>query len=431
MNNIIWGNSDGQTRQEIKISMGNPPIFNYCDIQGGWEGEGNMDSDPLFSDTLFHLSEYSPCIGSGVDTIRIEENNYYCPETDYEGNQKPNPVDIYIDIGALESTFPSKAFPLSTSFLEKYVPINTGTAHVNTEIFNPHNENINVSVIISSADTSAVDSTELFDDGTHEDGNAGDGLYGGNFESITEETFYTASIGINYITNDQYVVFNDNKKFFTTIGPIKLSSYQIISSDTIPNHGDRIGYKLTLRNEGQTAIATNVTTTLVSLDSCVTIVGSPDKDYGDIAPGATAIQAGGHTILLGDTLSGCSNPMTTQILVEISSNGQVFWYDTLEINFSDIEKDDLDLPKSFALHQNYPNPFNPKTIINYQLPMMNYVDLSIYNLVGQKVATLVNKKQNAGAYQIEWNASGFASGIYYYRIEAGEFQDVKKMILLR
>jgi len=88
------------------------------------------------------------------------------------------------------------------------------------------------------------------------------------------------------------------------------------------------------------------------------------------------------------------------------------------------------IPSSFTLEQNYPNPFNPVTIINYRLPMSSEVQLSIYNLLGQKVATLVDRKQKAGTYQVEWDASAFASGIYYYRIQAGEFQDVKKMILL-
>jgi flagellar hook assembly protein FlgD len=70
-------------------------------------------------------------------------------------------------------------------------------------------------------------------------------------------------------------------------------------------------------------------------------------------------------------------------------------------------------------------------MINYQIPMTNEVELSIYNLLGQNVATLVDEKQNAGYHQVEWDASGFASGIYYYRIEAGKFADVKKMILLK
>jgi outer membrane protein assembly factor BamB len=89
-------------------------------------------------------------------------------------------------------------------------------------------------------------------------------------------------------------------------------------------------------------------------------------------------------------------------------------------------------PQIFELMQNYPNPFNPKTIINYELQMINHVDLSIYNLLGQKVATLVDKRQKAGYHQVEWNASEFASGLYYYqlRTEAG-FIQTKKLVLLR
>jgi hypothetical protein len=88
-------------------------------------------------------------------------------------------------------------------------------------------------------------------------------------------------------------------------------------------------------------------------------------------------------------------------------------------------------PEHFELNQNYPNPFNPKTIINYKLPNSNDVDLSIYNLLGQKVATLVLEKQTAGFQEVEWDASEMPSGIYYYRISAGNFHDVKKMILLK
>jgi hypothetical protein len=90
----------------------------------------------------------------------------------------------------------------------------------------------------------------------------------------------------------------------------------------------------------------------------------------------------------------------------------------------------LKTPSSYSL-SNYPNPFNPKTIINYELKIINDVELNIYNLLGQKVAILVNERQNAGTYQVEWNASGFASGAYYYRLDAGDFRAVKKMVLLR
>jgi photosystem II stability/assembly factor-like uncharacterized protein len=90
------------------------------------------------------------------------------------------------------------------------------------------------------------------------------------------------------------------------------------------------------------------------------------------------------------------------------------------------------IPHKFELSQNYPNPFNPKTIINYEIPIVNHVDVSIYNLLGQKIATLVDRRQNAGTYQVEWDGSGFASGIYYYqlRTDAG-FIQTKKLILLK
>jgi flagellar hook assembly protein FlgD len=96
-----------------------------------------------------------------------------------------------------------------------------------------------------------------------------------------------------------------------------------------------------------------------------------------------------------------------------------------------ISKEGQMIPTTYALKQNYPNPFNPNTIINYQLPMTNDVELSIYNLLGQKVSTLVHERQQVGYHQVEWDASRFSSGIYYYKIEAGNFQDVKKMILIK
>jgi hypothetical protein len=90
-----------------------------------------------------------------------------------------------------------------------------------------------------------------------------------------------------------------------------------------------------------------------------------------------------------------------------------------------------DLPQHFALNQNYPNPFNPKTVISWQLAVGNNVDLSIYNVLGQKIVTLISKRQPAGYYSYEWDASGLASGVYYYRLQAGDFVNTKKLIMLK
>ena len=90
------------------------------------------------------------------------------------------------------------------------------------------------------------------------------------------------------------------------------------------------------------------------------------------------------------------------------------------------------LPNTFNLYQNYPNPFNPKTVIRYDLPVTCHLVLSIYNTLGQKVATLVNKKEQAGVYQVEWDASGFSSGVYFYRLETDQsFTQIRKLIVLK
>lgn len=95
------------------------------------------------------------------------------------------------------------------------------------------------------------------------------------------------------------------------------------------------------------------------------------------------------------------------------------------------------LLKSFELYQNYPNPFNPTTTISYAVGTysnvpLQYVDLSIYNIIGQKVVTLVNKKQPAGDYQVVWNASNFPSGVYFYQLETDNgFIQTKKLMLLK
>jgi len=106
---------------------------------------------------------------------------------------------------------------------------------------------------------------------------------------------------------------------------------------------------------------------------------------------------------------------------------------------SDDEVFDLDpeLPKVFSLSQNYPNPFNPSTAIQYDVPGLSHVKFEIYNLLGQKVAELVNKNQNAGTYQLNWDAKDMTSGMYFYKIsarnlESGEtFVRTKKMMLMK
>jgi hypothetical protein len=89
------------------------------------------------------------------------------------------------------------------------------------------------------------------------------------------------------------------------------------------------------------------------------------------------------------------------------------------------------VPSRFSLSQNYPNPFNPSTNIIFQLPRANRVKLSVYDLVGREVEVLVNEELKAGEYEVDFNAANYPSGVYYYKLSAGDFNETKKMVLLK
>ncbi len=96
-----------------------------------------------------------------------------------------------------------------------------------------------------------------------------------------------------------------------------------------------------------------------------------------------------------------------------------------------VRDDKIDLPIGFALEQSFPNPFNSSTLIKYSLPIEGRVRLSVYNMLGQELATLVNETQSAGHKSVSFNASNLSSGIYTYRLTAGGFSNMKKMMLIK
>ncbi len=123
------------------------------------------------------------------------------------------------------------------------------------------------------------------------------------------------------------------------------------------------------------------------------------------------------------------------------TNGIVYGDTTL----TDIDADKNSIPTEFKLEQNYPNPFNPVTTIKYTIPIVTLsgalptgrqvegsrVQLKVYDVLGNEIATLVNEQKNTGSYEVNWNASNYPSGVYFYRLQAGTFTETKKMLLLK
>ena len=129
--------------------------------------------------------------------------------------------------------------------------------------------------------------------------------------------------------------------------------------------------------------------------------------------------------------SGLGDPKVTHLSVDEKK----IWFGTwsglwvFSGNIEDIENDDIIF--NYSLKQNYPNPFNPTTKISYSIPQPGFVSLKVYNTLGQEVSTLVSEFKRPGNYEASFNASQLASGVYFYKIQAGTFAEVKKMLLLK
>jgi len=126
-------------------------------------------------------------------------------------------------------------------------------------------------------------------------------------------------------------------------------------------------------------------------------------------------------------------PLTIKNLTALSGKIQrdnTLYYEQNSVVIASVHVQ-TDIPVNYSLEQNYPNPFNPITTIQYQIPRDESVTLKVYNLLGQKVKTLVDENQRAGSYEIEFSADNLASGVYYYRLIAGNYTETKRMILLQ
>ncbi len=102
-----------------------------------------------------------------------------------------------------------------------------------------------------------------------------------------------------------------------------------------------------------------------------------------------------------------------------------------EYNVTSVKSIDLNIPDEFSLEQNYPNPFNPATTIRFNITQAAFTSLEVYNLLGEKISTLVSKDLKAGVYEYEWNASNLSSGVYFYKLASGTLSVTKKLLLAK
>jgi hypothetical protein len=135
--------------------------------------------------------------------------------------------------------------------------------------------------------------------------------------------------------------------------------------------------------------------------------------------------------------NGNSNSPKVYNYIEKNVNSGKYYYRLIQIDldgsfkYSNVIEETVSGPNNFELSQNYPNPFNPSTKINYSVSQKSDVQIIIYDILGNKVKELINREVEAGNYTAEFNAANLSSGIYFYRLQAGNFVDTKKMTLLK
>jgi len=301
-NTILWGNQS-PVGPEIYVD-GESPEITYCDIEGGWNGQGNIDSDPLFVSSVkndFSLRWRSPCIDNGN------------PETD------PDPDQTRADIGALY-------FDQTVRFFIEVWP------HEGPIVIPPEGGDVSYDYWVY------------------------------NFTQIGRE-------------GDVWIYVHRPDQGQTLL--------ELLEDVTIPPQ-DSVG-----ENDVSEHISRNAPEGYYTLVTCL-------GDFPNI------VRDSSYFVFYKEPGTG------------------------VEDDFHDWKS-----PTSFSLAQNYPNPFNAQTVISYQLPTDAYVRLQVHDLLGRRAATLVEEKQVAGYRSVLWEASGLASGFYFYRLTAGDFTETKRMLLVK
>ena len=236
---------------------------------------------------------------------------------------------------------------------------------------------------------------------------------------------------------------NENAEFSLSLGSARVVAGELMAVDvSLANVAALMGYGFTLNYEADNFEFVSVAP---ADEDLLTSTGGESKLFHSmVADGQVEVVNG---VMNGTAISGGGDIVrfVFRVLREFEDNARFEIADGLVFDPSQLQNPAVvagvlelqSTPREFALHQNFPNPFNPDTTIKYDLAESADVTLQIYNVLGQVVRTLVGSEaQNAGRYQIRWNGMddrgvSVSSGIYFYRISAGEFQNVRKLMLLK
>ena len=430
---IIWQNDGNQ----ILVSSGSL-YASFSNIKDGWEGFGNIEERPLFcypGNDDYTIAENSPCVGSGQNGTNMGALDIGCDSVyvrpvffvDISGSDETgdgsqaNPFRT-IQKGINETISGDTVFVSAGEYVENIIwpnrnikligdgpneSIIDGGFNGNVIRFDGNNDNlINFNTIISGFTIQngyselgggiyVYSSTPLFENLLITQ-NISNGLGGGIYCSSTSSNIrLTRSTIIDNWAAGGSGIFNSESNL--------LIENCIVWSDSLQEIGS---------NNGSTFIRYSNILGGWGGDSNINIdplFCNPDSGDFTLAEDSPCVGTGESGVNMGAFGIGCA------AILGLS---------------------DEFIPTEYALFQNYPNPFNPKTTIRYDIPDNSFVNLSVFDIMGRKIKTLVNEKQTPGRKTIIWNAtnttgSKVSASMYFYVIQAGEFRQTRKMVLLK
>jgi hypothetical protein len=289
---------------------------------------------------------------------------------------------------------------------------------VTASLTNPLAHMAALTAIVTDTSGRVRDSLQMHDDGAHGDLRAGESIWTCRFLAPLEEHFYSVEVR----TADQSTGTSrrlPNAARFSTAGPLVVDSVWVAV-----DFGVEYFLKLRVRNMGTTFTVRGAKVTPRCADPWVTSINSNPLPLPDLAPGARST-----TGMFSIRPDPATSPGHFNLHFETTIDGWVYWTDSTKI-VTDVEAG-RPLPQTFTLEQNYPNPFNPTTTIRYGLPNRSHVTLTVFNTLGQQVSLLRNAEQEAGYHDVELDGTNLASGLYFYKIQAGDFVATKRLLLLR
>ena len=381
-----------------------------------------------------HVAGVIALLGQAFPEATVDELKYAIYETAVDLGVKGEDNDygngrvdayaayLYLKYGYIDE------FNLSKSYVRPGIDSVEVTARL---IFNTSGFKVSAEFIASGG--TLVGKIELFDDGLHNDGMAGDSVFANIWVfSSDEERNYRVDLEfqVSSADTDTIIFSQKNQGNFTSIGPVVYDG-----QDSVSVNNNRYIFKVMLANNGSVTTANAIRAKISTSDTCATSYKTSEVFYRDIAAGGNATPLLKFSV---DINSICAS--TEELLIpfdiEISSERNVYWTDSFVLVVPPgigigVEDEITGLPTEYALSNAYPNPFNPTTTIEYSLPQSGDVSLIIYNLTGQEVTRLVSEVQQAGYHKVTWDASNFSSGIYFYRLQAGDFVQTRKMMLLK